>query len=307
MVLSNRSLSVVPTAGSEVEWWQMAQQQAGMLVKTGFLPESIKTPEQAIAIMMKGRELGIPSMYALSNIVIIKGKPTCNSELMLALIYRDHGDGSIRIVESSNDVCQIAYRRPRWPKEQSYAFTVQDATRAGLMGGNTWKQYTAAMLRARCISAVARMAFPDSIAGMYTPDELGADVAMSDEQVEFIVSKPEPTTLTVVPAAVAIESGADMITAKQIAYIHVLKSKKGLTDAQIKTMHGQASAKLLTIQGAANFIGDLELLPDAEMAGAGTVPAPAYDAEFREVDEATGELLDSPQLFDTDNPDRFTR
>jgi hypothetical protein len=64
-----------------------------------------------------------------------------------------------------------------------------------------------------------------------------------------------------------------MITAKQVAYIHVLKGQKGLTDAAIKQRHGKKSAKDLTLQEAANFIGDLESLPDI------IVDEPEYDAD----------------------------
>jgi hypothetical protein len=39
-----------------------------------------------------------------------------------------------------------------------------------------WQKYPDAMLRARCISAAARLAFPDIIGGMYTPEEIGAPV-----------------------------------------------------------------------------------------------------------------------------------
>jgi hypothetical protein len=171
---------VEPNPSSDASWWAMAKEQAKMLVGTGFLPNSIKTPEQCVAIMMKARELGLPSMYGLSNIVIIQGKPTCSAELMLALIYRDHGDNAMQFVSASNEECTVAYRRRNWEASQRYSFTLADAQRANLTSP-TWKQYPAAMLRARCISAVARMAFPDSIAGFYTPEELGAPVAIDEE------------------------------------------------------------------------------------------------------------------------------
>jgi hypothetical protein len=155
--------------------WQVMREQAAALVPTGFLPSAIKTPEQAIAIMMKGRELGIPPMYALSNIAVIQGKPAANAELMLALIYRDHGDDAIQFVEASSSRAVISYKRRHWRERQTFAFTAEDAKQAGLTGDN-WRKYPGAMLRARCISAVARLAFPDTIGGMYTPDELGAEV-----------------------------------------------------------------------------------------------------------------------------------
>jgi hypothetical protein len=176
-----------------LDTWTMMKEQAGMLVKTGFLPTAIKTPEQAVAIMLKGRELQIPSMYALSNIAVIQGKPVCNAELMLALIYRDHGDEAIRFPQSDHERCTIAYRRRSWSEPQTYSFTFEDAKRAGLAGSQTWQKYPAAMLRARCISAVARLAFPDSIGGMYTPEELGAAVTVNDEgSIEVLDVTPPP-------------------------------------------------------------------------------------------------------------------
>ena len=35
-----------------------------MLLTSGFLPQSIKSPEQALAIILQGRELGIGPMAA---------------------------------------------------------------------------------------------------------------------------------------------------------------------------------------------------------------------------------------------------
>lgn len=290
-MVSNRALSIVQNHGSEVEWWNMTQQQAGMLVKTGFLPDAIKSPEQAIAIMMKGRELGIPSMYALSNIVIIKGKPTCNSELMLALIYRDHGDAAMRIVESSKDVCKIAYRRAQWPTESVYAFTVQDAQQAGLMTTDTWKKYTAAMLRARCISAVARMAFPDSIAGMYTPEELGAAVEVNDDGEMAVVNVTPVTTLEVVtvPDEERWEGGC---TKKQLQRLNIIRQQKGITADGLKKMHGKASGKLLTEAEAADLIAQISAFPDI------LIDEPDDDAD----DDAA-----QTGMFDNSDPDRFTR
>lgn len=182
--------------------WQMMKEQAGMLVKTGFLPTAIKTPEQAVAIMLKGRELNIPSMYALSNIAVIQGKPVANAELMLALIYRDHGDEAIRFTQSDNKVCTIAYRRRSWKQAQTQSYTIEEAKQAGLLNNQTWQKYPQAMLRARCVSAVARLAFPDSIGGMYTPEELGAAVTVSDEgTIEVIdVTPPPPPQIEVVQA-----------------------------------------------------------------------------------------------------------
>lgn len=182
--MAERSLKLLPDMhpAQERQAWELMREQASILVKTGFLPESIKTPEQAMAIMMKGRELQVPPMYALSNIVIVKGKPSCSAELMLALVRRDHGPSAIRVKETTNQQCVVEWRQRGWDGTQSYSFTIEDAKLAGLVAsGGMFTKYPAAMLRARCISAVARMAFPESIGGMYVPGELGDEVVVSDD------------------------------------------------------------------------------------------------------------------------------
>lgn len=292
-IQANRLTVVDPRNGSDVHWWAMAKEQAGMLVKTGFLPDSIRTPEQAVAIMLKGRELGIPSMYALSNIVVIKGKPTCNAELMLALIYRDHGDHAMRVVDSTNERCLIAYRRKGWADEQEHQFTAQDAQRAGLMTTDTWKKYTAAMLRARCISAVARMAFPDSIAGMYTPEELGATVDIADG--DAVVSAPiradgetgeifegEIVETGELPARTRTTSvntvrdepddPPEMVRRDQLDRIEALMAQKGLTGEGVRKLHGHTSAKWMTVDEADKLIITISDYPDAVTAQAQMMP-----------------------------------
>ena len=175
----------------DMQQWGIMREQAQVLVRTGFLPESIKTPEQALAIILKGSEMGLPVMYSLSNIVIIKGKPVAGAEVLQAVIYRDHGDDALRIIRTDAQSCTISYRRRAWKEAQEFTFTIQDAQTAGITTNATWNKYPQAMLRARCISAVARMAFADSIGGMYTPEEMGAAVTVNDEG-EIEMSAPAP-------------------------------------------------------------------------------------------------------------------
>lgn len=182
--LSQRNTGLTSLALPEI--FQLAE----MLIPTGFLPESIKTPGQAAAIILKGQELGIPPLYALNNISIVKGKQVCQAELMLSMIFRDQGDQALKILESNDRVCRVRYKR-RGGDPGELAFTLEEATQAGLIARNpNYKTYPAAMLRARAISAAARVAFPDSIAGMYTPDELGARVVVN-EQGEVVLDSEQ--------------------------------------------------------------------------------------------------------------------
>jgi hypothetical protein len=176
-------IPVEQATGVGAEQWQLLRDQAEIFIKSGLLPSHIKSPEQAVVIMLKGRELGLPPMYALSTIGVINGKPVVAAEVMASLVYRHHGDEALRIVQSDERVCRVEYRRHGWREPQTYAFSIEDAMRAGLLGSQVWQKYPAAMLRARCISAVARMAFPDVISGVYTPEELGGAVKVEDDRV----------------------------------------------------------------------------------------------------------------------------
>ncbi|HVQ45125.1 MAG TPA: recombinase RecT [Candidatus Saccharimonadia bacterium] len=180
---------ILPDAQS----WKTMMEMARELVASGLLPKGIDKPAAALAVIQKGREIGIPPMYALSNIGIINGRPVVGAEVMLAMVYRDHGDQAIQFVETSAQRCAVSYKRKSWPQARAFEWTMENAEQAGLLGkGGPWKQYPAAMLRARCISAVARLAFPDSLGGMYTPEELGAEVTVTDDGEIEVVPQAAP-------------------------------------------------------------------------------------------------------------------
>lgn len=169
--------------------WDTMKRQGAELLKTGFLPSSIKTPEQFIAIVLKGRELGLPPMYACNHIVVIQGKPTMSAEVQLAMIFKHCPTAKIQYLEVSNERCSIKATRDGQTWSQ-FSFSMEDASAAGLTSKDNWKKYRRAMLRSRCVSELARSLFPDCLAGVsYTPEELGADV---NESGEVINVTPEP-------------------------------------------------------------------------------------------------------------------
>lgn len=157
--------------------WSVMLEQATMLVKTNFLPKDVNTPEKAVAIMLKGRELNIPPMHALSTIAVIQGKPTVSPELMAALVERDYGSNALIVEETNPERCVVSCCKPGWDKRRVVSFSMQEAIAAGLPNKNpTWKTYPEAMLRSRAISKACKTHFQASIGGMYTPEEMGAVV-----------------------------------------------------------------------------------------------------------------------------------
>ena len=63
-------------------------EQARVLVKSGILPDSVDRPEAAIAIMVKGKELGFGPMASFEHIIVVKGKATLDGVALGAVLQR---------------------------------------------------------------------------------------------------------------------------------------------------------------------------------------------------------------------------
>lgn len=161
--------------------WNVLREQGAVLVKSGFLPGTINTPEKAIAVMMKGYEVGFPPMQAFSHIHIIQAKPCISAEAQLALIYKNCPGAIINFIKLEDNGCIIEASRPGG-KITKFEFDEEDAKKAGLLTKEMWKKYPRAMYRSRCVSEMARTMFPDSIMGLsYTPEEIDPDIVLNED------------------------------------------------------------------------------------------------------------------------------
>lgn len=145
-----------------------------MLVATNFLPAAIKTPEQAVAIILTGRELGIPTMAALRSIDVIQGKPTVSPQLMLALINRSGQLETMELSSADDGVLCLMKRKGR--RAHTAKFGPAQAKALGLDGKDNYKKQAQTMYQWRAVAACARAVFPDVILGLYTHDGMGATV-----------------------------------------------------------------------------------------------------------------------------------
>lgn len=160
---------------------------AEMFAASGLMPLGLKSPAQVLVALQMGHELGIPPMRAIQNIAVINGKPTLSADLMLAVAIRT---GEVEFFDA-NDVTEeraiVKIKRQGFPTHTSM-FSMEDARRAGLAGKGPWQSYPRRMMKARALAFAVRDVFPDVLAGIYTPDEIG-DRTVSE--------RPEP----VIPAA----------------------------------------------------------------------------------------------------------
>ena len=165
------------------------QQMSVTACKSGLMPHGM-TPEKFMIIAMKGAELGLPILQSIYSINVINNKPAISAELMLALIYNRVPSAKVTFIETTDSVCTIEAQRTPNDKVSPFTFSMVEAQTAGLLNKESWKKYPAAMLRARCISAMARAIFPDALMGAsYTPEELGNDVEIEEDGEPVVIEK----------------------------------------------------------------------------------------------------------------------
>lgn len=207
--------------------WGTIREQGTVLMHSGMLPSTIKRPEAAVAIIMKGYELGMQPMQAFAHINVIQGKPTLSSEGMLAQIWKAIPNAFIDFVRTEDEYCEIHAARPKCTPRK-FVFQKIDAQRAGLDTKDNWKKWPRAMYKARCIAEMARTIFPDALMGCsHTAEELNPDLAVNEdgEIIEAVVveRKPEPQVIT-------RETPEQMATAVKAAF-HAALTERGYAES----------------------------------------------------------------------------
>jgi hypothetical protein len=104
------------------------RERAEIMVKSGLLPASIKTPEQAIVIALKGQELGLPMLQAFEDLFIINGKIGMFTRLMIQR-YLDRGH-RYTITEMTAKRCAVTFARSDG-RVYEHAVTIEEAQAAG--------------------------------------------------------------------------------------------------------------------------------------------------------------------------------
>ncbi len=174
----NKSMAIIPRTVDEV------RSLAVMFSKSALLPEALRGKEADVFVsIMAGQELGLPPMAALRGVHVVKGKPVLSADTMVGIVLGSGLAEYFSCLEETSTSVTYETKRRGSPHPQVCTWTMGDAQAAGL-GGDNWKKYPRAMLKARCKAMLARDVYPDVLAGCYDPDEAR----------EFTPSGPTPPT-----------------------------------------------------------------------------------------------------------------
>ena len=162
------------------------ERMAIAVAKSGLF--GVKTPDQAMALMLIAQAEGLHPAIAARDYHIIQGRPALKADAMLARFQT--AGGRVKWLSMTDQRVAGEFSHPQGGSVE-IEWTIDMAKRAGLTKNPTWTQYPRAMLRARCISEGIRTVFPGVVVGTYTPEEV-EDMPAAPQAAAASRAEPEP-------------------------------------------------------------------------------------------------------------------
>ncbi len=142
-------------------------------------------PDGIFAIVETAKSVGVDPLHALNGgMYFVKGRVEMSSMMMNTLI-RQAGHSITKDKRSNDTVCILHGKRADTNDTWVESFSIEDAKRAGVAGGMSWRAYPKDMLFARALSRLARQLFPDVIKGCYVQGEVSSDTAIPTQSDEI--------------------------------------------------------------------------------------------------------------------------
>jgi hypothetical protein len=163
--------------------WTLVVEQVAVLATriadTELVPDHLRNKPAAVAaVILYGREVGLPPMTALRTVYVVNGRVGMHAEAMRGLaLARGH---EIVYRDQTSATCRVAGRRKGDETWHEVTWTIDDARRAGLAGQPNWQKYPRAMLKARATAELCRDLFGDVLGGFEAVEEID-DVAAAPE------------------------------------------------------------------------------------------------------------------------------
>ena len=129
-------------------------------------------PAVILSVVMTGRSLGVDSMAALRSFHVIKGRVSPSAQLLIGLVKKHPCSEYFQYIEGDDKSATWETQRTGEPKPTRMTYTIEMAQRAGLLGNDNWKKRPETMLQWRAGVGLARVAYPDIVSGLYTPEEI---------------------------------------------------------------------------------------------------------------------------------------
>lgn len=148
------------------------------------------TAEAIFAVVIRGREMGIPALTALDLFHIIEGKPAPHAHFIIARAESHPDCEYFQLLHSDNAYAEYETKNRRHKGPITHRYSIEDAVDAGLCGmeivprtakpgekdgRGQWDKRRKELLRKTCGVQLARIAYPSAAMGLYSIAELGGE------------------------------------------------------------------------------------------------------------------------------------
>ena len=128
-----------------------------------------KNTEEAMAIMLLCQAENLHPAIAMRDFHVIQGRPALKADAMLARFQQ--AGGKVDWKEYTDEVVTGIFSHPQGGSLE-VTWTLSKAKAIGIANKDNWRNYSRAMLRARCVSEGIRSVYPGCVVGVYTPEEV---------------------------------------------------------------------------------------------------------------------------------------
>lgn len=171
--------------GTEIATLDQVDRMAVAIAKSGLF--GIKTPDQALALMLIAQAEGTHPASAAQDYDIVQGRPARKTHSVLARFQQ--AGGSVRWLTLDEQTAEAEFSHAQGGTV-AIRWTIDMARRAGLANKDNWKNYPRAMLRARCIAEGVRTVYPAAIGGLLVTEEASDLPAVRDMGPAQVVGQP---------------------------------------------------------------------------------------------------------------------
>ena len=135
----------------------------------------------AIALALRGRDLGLPPSTAITGLYTVNGRVSCETWLMMAMVERaglcEGLDWEFEGEAPPDLAITVTTKRRDKHAHNVEHLAWADIVRAGLAEKGVWPIYPKVMIRWQAIAQLYRVVYADVWGGMYLPGELPGDRA----------------------------------------------------------------------------------------------------------------------------------
>lgn len=247
-------LGLEPTGFADM----MAIAQAASVMRIG----GVKSPEEALLRIMRGRSVGLTAVQALEYVFVINGRTGVDAMVLRGLAMQHPECVKFHFAESTPTTCTVVAQR-RGAPEQRFTWTIEDAKRAKLADKDNWRAYPAQMLRARASTDAAKAVFSDAVAGMTSREEIVDTHGETISETTRALPSPPPPRDIAGELSAAVDAAESKDALKAIWARAIAAEKTGAIarpqkDALSRAMKTRAAALDAPVASAAPEAAEVE-------------------------------------------------